>query len=240
MPQLHRRPPGDGSAVTPRGITTAASGKINQAHQPTRSGATSSRRAGASASRRSHPVAVQINAGFRGQAVPAVDLHRVHFPTGRMPLEGVIRLLADQFGVPCAEDASTWRPVLAETERAFLDIAHMPLSGRGATHVRSAARRAPEPNAGAAGAGNANQFARESPLGACSVTAMRAAECSPLARAVTSRRRRERTVELHGYQQSARRCCLLTDAGAGGAPIARCHTLGLDLPGFDGESLVVE
>jgi hypothetical protein len=80
-----------------------------------------------------HPQShVQINAGFRGQAVPAVDLRRVHFPTGRMPLEGVIRLLAEQFGVPCAEDASTWRPVLAETERAFLDIAHMPLSGPGA------------------------------------------------------------------------------------------------------------
>lgn len=56
-------------------------------------------------------------------------LERLHFPTGRMPLEGVIRLLVEEFGVPCNQPASVWRPVLAETERSFLEIAHVPLSG---------------------------------------------------------------------------------------------------------------
>jgi hypothetical protein len=46
-----------------------------------------------------------------------------------MPLEGVIRLLADQFAVPCARDAAVWRPVLTEAEREFLKIAHVPLTG---------------------------------------------------------------------------------------------------------------
>jgi hypothetical protein len=44
-------------------------------------------------------------------------------------MEGVIRLLADQFGVPCNEPPEVWRPVLAEAEQTFLDIAHRPLSG---------------------------------------------------------------------------------------------------------------
>ncbi len=46
-----------------------------------------------------------------------------------MPLEGVIRLLVEEFGVQCNQPASVWRPVLAETERSFLEIAHVPLSG---------------------------------------------------------------------------------------------------------------
>jgi hypothetical protein len=60
---------------------------------------------------------------------PSCPLERVHFPTGRVSVEGVIRLLADQFGVPCNEPPEVWRPVLAEAERTFLDIAHRPLSG---------------------------------------------------------------------------------------------------------------
>lgn len=46
-----------------------------------------------------------------------------------MPLEGVIRLLVEEFGVPCNQPPAIWRPVLAEAERAFLEIAHQPLSG---------------------------------------------------------------------------------------------------------------
>ena len=56
-------------------------------------------------------------------------LSRVHFPTARVSLEAVIRCLADQFGVPCREAPDIWRPMLSEAERAFLPIAHQPLSG---------------------------------------------------------------------------------------------------------------
>jgi len=58
-----------------------------------------------------------------------VLLERVHFPTGRIPLEAVIRLLIQDFGVPSNEPADVWRPVLALSERLFLDIAHRPRFG---------------------------------------------------------------------------------------------------------------
>jgi hypothetical protein len=51
-------------------------------------------------------------------------LGRVHFPTRRMPLEGVIRLLAEEFDVPTATPPDVWRPLLAEAERAFLEVVH--------------------------------------------------------------------------------------------------------------------
>ena len=54
-------------------------------------------------------------------------LEKVHFPTWRIPLESVIRLLADQFGVPCNSPPELWRPVLAESEKAFAEIAHKPI-----------------------------------------------------------------------------------------------------------------
>jgi hypothetical protein len=56
-------------------------------------------------------------------------LERVHFPVARPTLEGVIRLLAGQFGVPTREEPDVWRPVLHESERLFFDIAHRPTSG---------------------------------------------------------------------------------------------------------------
>lgn len=56
-------------------------------------------------------------------------LDRVHFPTGRVALEGVLRLLAEQFDVPTAEQPEVWRGVLSESERAFQRIAHRPQSG---------------------------------------------------------------------------------------------------------------
>jgi hypothetical protein len=58
-------------------------------------------------------------------------LDRVHFPTGRIALEGVIRCLAEQFHVQCNQPPEVWRPLLAESEQAFLDVAHRPLSGPG-------------------------------------------------------------------------------------------------------------
>jgi hypothetical protein len=56
-------------------------------------------------------------------------LDRVHFPTGRVAIEAVIRLLVEQFGVPTATEANVWRPLLTASERAFLDVAHRPESG---------------------------------------------------------------------------------------------------------------
>jgi hypothetical protein len=54
---------------------------------------------------------------------------RIHLPTGRMTLEAVIRLLVEQFEVPCNESEDIWRPILAESERAFELIAHRHISG---------------------------------------------------------------------------------------------------------------
>ncbi len=79
-----------------------------------------------------HPSAhLQINAR------PVVDdvlpdrtpLERIHFPTRRVPLEGTIRALADEFQVECAQPAEIWRPVLSEAERLFAKIAHEPPLG---------------------------------------------------------------------------------------------------------------
>jgi hypothetical protein len=56
-------------------------------------------------------------------------LDRVHFPTGRVSVPAIIRLLVEQFGVPCHEDPELWRPVLAQVESDFHEIAHQPLSG---------------------------------------------------------------------------------------------------------------
>ncbi len=56
-------------------------------------------------------------------------LERVHFPTGRVSVEAVIRMLVEQFHVTTNEDARIWRPVLAESERAFQQIAHRDISG---------------------------------------------------------------------------------------------------------------
>lgn len=79
-----------------------------------------------------HP---QAHLQLRGSlAEPAVlpagrPLERIHFPTGRVSVEGMIRLLADQFGVACNQPAEVGRPVLTEAEQTFLEIAHRPLSG---------------------------------------------------------------------------------------------------------------
>jgi hypothetical protein len=56
-------------------------------------------------------------------------LEHVHFPTGRPTLEGVIRCLIVQFGVPSHTEPEVWRPVLAESERRFLTTARQPISG---------------------------------------------------------------------------------------------------------------
>ncbi|WP_159083165.1 hypothetical protein [Streptomyces sp. P3] len=56
-------------------------------------------------------------------------LQDVHFPTGRIPIEGVIRLLLVQFEVPPATPEEIWMPVLTTSEAAFREICEQPLSG---------------------------------------------------------------------------------------------------------------
>lgn len=56
-------------------------------------------------------------------------LEDVHFPTGRVTLESIIRLLIDDFGIPANEDPEVWRPLLHETEQTFIKIARQPVSG---------------------------------------------------------------------------------------------------------------
>lgn len=73
---------------------------------------------------------LQIQGGLSEDCLPErKQLKNVHFPDARVSLEAVIRLLAEQFAVPCNTEPGIWRPVLAETEREFQRIAHRPLSG---------------------------------------------------------------------------------------------------------------
>jgi len=65
---------------------------------------------------------------IRGRLIEAgdVQLDRVHFPTHRVSLEAVIRLLIEEFNVPARKSEDFWRAVLAESEAVFLGIAHLP------------------------------------------------------------------------------------------------------------------
>lgn len=56
-------------------------------------------------------------------------LEDLHFPTNRVSLESIIRLLIEQFNIQSQTDAALWRPLLAESEAAFHTIAHRPQSG---------------------------------------------------------------------------------------------------------------
>lgn len=75
-----------------------------------------------------HPAAhIQIRGTLTEPILPpGMPLERVHFPTMRVSLEAIIRLLAEDFGVPCQTPSDVWRPVLAESEAAFLAVAHRP------------------------------------------------------------------------------------------------------------------
>ncbi len=83
-------------------------------------------------------VNLQVNGDLRVPDVldGSTPLGRIHFPAGRISLEAVIRLLADQFHVPTNEDREVWRWVLTGTEAPFHDAGDQPMSaqsGRGAT-----------------------------------------------------------------------------------------------------------
>ena len=63
---------------------------------------------------------MQVRGNLLEDCLPqATSLDRVHFPTARVSLEAVIRLLVKQFGTPCHSEPELWRPVFAEAERAF-------------------------------------------------------------------------------------------------------------------------
>lgn len=75
---------------------------------------------------------LQLRGDFREHGDPDARvpaLQDVHFPTGRVSIEAVIRLLVEGFGVACPEWDEVWKPVLAESEAAFLKIAHPPSHG---------------------------------------------------------------------------------------------------------------
>lgn len=57
------------------------------------------------------------------------SLEDVHFPTNRVSIESVIRLLIEQFNLPPNNAPEVWRPLLAESETLFMKIAHKPISG---------------------------------------------------------------------------------------------------------------
>jgi hypothetical protein len=71
---------------------------------------------------------LQINGSLARAVLPEdKPLGRVRFPTMRVSLEAIIRLLVEEFGVPCNESVNVWRPALDQTERVFFGIQHLPL-----------------------------------------------------------------------------------------------------------------
>lgn len=78
------------------------------------------------------PGHLHVNAKFEN--IGALDLSkyttlpRIHFPTGRMSLEAIIRLLVHQFGVTPVDEY--WEEMVDESEKSFQSIAHQPASGR--------------------------------------------------------------------------------------------------------------
>ena len=78
----------------------------------------------------SHPQAhLQINGDLRTENVLPANrpLGRIHFPTRRMPIEGVIRLLIEEFAVPAVDQH--WRAILTAAENEFWLIVHEPPLG---------------------------------------------------------------------------------------------------------------
>jgi hypothetical protein len=62
--------------------------------------------------------------GRHSEIEDEVPLNSVHFPTRRMSVESTIRLLITNYNVPANSPDATWRPMLAEAENMFREIAH--------------------------------------------------------------------------------------------------------------------
>src|SRR5262245_51834333 len=85
------------------------------------------------ASNRHAPAHIHVRANPAEPCLGAKALfERVPFPTAGVSLEAILRLLIDDFGVPANEPGEVWRPLLQETEQAFMEIARQP-QARGAT-----------------------------------------------------------------------------------------------------------
>jgi hypothetical protein len=69
---------------------------------------------------------LQIRGSLQEEGIlpPDEPLSVVQFPTRRVSLEAVIRLLAMEFHVPCKEGPEWMNGALQEAEKAFLEIAH--------------------------------------------------------------------------------------------------------------------
>lgn len=79
-----------------------------------------------------HPTMhVHINGTLAEPSVlpESMPLGRIHFPTYRISIEAVIRMLIDQFGVQSREPAEVWRPLLTATETRFFEHARRNPSG---------------------------------------------------------------------------------------------------------------
>jgi hypothetical protein len=50
------------------------------------------------------------------------ELKSVHFPVIRPTVEGIIRLLIDEFGVPCSLPDKEWREMLDQSEQKFVEV----------------------------------------------------------------------------------------------------------------------
>ena len=64
---------------------------------------------------------LHIRGGFVENCLPASGpCESIRFPTRRISLEAAIRLLIEQFRVPTNQSEEIWRPILANSEAAFL------------------------------------------------------------------------------------------------------------------------
>jgi len=85
---------------------------------------------------------LQVNGSLERAVLPSSKpLGRVRFPTMRVSLEAIIRLLVEEFGVPCNESEDVWRPALESTERAFLAVQHLQLRSPERPEPRSRGRK---------------------------------------------------------------------------------------------------
>jgi hypothetical protein len=88
-----------------------------------------------------HPSAhMHVRADLKEEEVRVLPdkevLEDVHFPTERVSLEAIIRLLVDHFGIRCATPEAVWRPALLASEDAFREMQDSPRNPRQAEPAR--------------------------------------------------------------------------------------------------------
>lgn len=69
---------------------------------------------------------VHVYGSWRDGAKEAItnlkDMHKIHFPVVRPTIEGLIRILVDDFGVKTNTERDEWEPVLEATEKEFKEV----------------------------------------------------------------------------------------------------------------------